>query len=439
MRIERSWTANLRALYPAVGMGELAGRFLGPWRRVVEQQLSLEDLESALEFGPADSPGWQSLAMAVAATARADCDAHDMGRLSMELSRRLLDAVREPHSRAKSPLHLINPATGGQDTLPERWTARGGLVGSSRTMRALHERCARAARDRYAVLLTGETGCGKEVAAHLIHELSGAGGPFVPVNCAALPESLIESELFGHTRGAFTGATTQREGLIHAAQGGTLFLDEVAELPLAQQAKLLRVLQDGLVRPLGSPRYQQVDVRVVSATNHDLKQILAEGQLRRDLYYRLAVHEIQVPPLREHLEDIPELVAWSLDQWSRTNPRLTPPSFRSDAVELLAKGSWPGNVRQIEHTVYNLASCHAGEIVTAVEVHAVLNRSEPGSPEGAATVSPFTSLRAMEQQAVKGALEAAGGNKAGAARRLGITRKTLYHKIRQYGIALTRR
>lgn len=253
-------------------------------------------------------------------------------------------AAREAHEVRLEGARSASEAGPGADTLP-------GMYGSHRTMRQVFRMARLVAPRDTTVLITGETGTGKELVASAIHQLSARrNGAFVVVNCAAIPEELLESELFGHVRGAFTGAVQSRLGRIHASHGGTLFLDEVGDLPLSMQAKLLRFLQHGEVQRLGSPDVFRVDVRVVAATNADLKQRVAEKQFRRDLYYRLAVFPIQLPMLATRREDIVPLAEYFIEKLcgesAMGRKHLTP-----GAAALLQRYSWPGNVRELEHVI----------------------------------------------------------------------------------------
>jgi len=438
---EGFWIDCLRRTYPELGVADLVARFIAPVRAMAAQHVQLHDVGSELVVAPIDLPGWLALS-AVVLRDRNGVEPADLDELVVELSAQLAEGARRAPRRAQAVQRVpAGPPAASVETvvLPERWEETAGLVGSSQTIRDLVRRAARAARDRYPVLLIGESGVGKEVVARLIHELSESTGPFVAVNCAAIPEALFESELFGHVRGAFSGAHERRDGLFLEAQSGTLLLDEVSEIPLHEQAKILRVLQDGLVRRVGSSELQKVDVRAVATSNRNLEEALADGHLRRDLYYRLAVHEIVVPSLREHCTDIPELVAAFLDRWHRANPKRPLPEFSREALASIVTRSWPGNVRQLEHAIYRLASRQGGERVGAEDV-AELARGSYREPEAATPVRPAsgrTKLSDIERDTIARALAGTGGNKSAAARQLGITRKTLYRKIRRYGIELS--
>jgi DNA-binding NtrC family response regulator len=296
-----------------------------------------------------------------------------------------------------------------------------GMVGSSEAMHAVCERLKRIAPTPATVLLSGESGSGKEVAARALHRMSPrAEGPFVPVNCAAIASDLIESELFGHVKGAFTGAQAPREGLFYYARGGTLFLDEIAELPAPAQAKLLRVLEERRIRPVGSEQEIPVDVRVIAATNRDLKTEVAAQRFRQDLYYRLQVVEVYLPPLRERPEDIPALIEYFIAMLS---PHLGVPRLAPDPRTLarLCAYDWPGNVRELKNLVER--SLILGWFDLGPEP------GEAGSPGGA-----DESLEAIEKRHILAVLSACDGNKSEAARRLGVSRKTLDRKCQAWGV-----
>ena len=302
----------------------------------------------------------------------------------------------------------------------ERAAVVEGVVGESAAMRALCERLRRIAPTPATVLLTGESGTGKEVAARALHGMSSrAGGPFVPLNCAAIAAELIESELFGHVRGAYTGAQQSREGLFYYARGGTLFLDEVSELPLPAQAKLLRVLEERRIRPVGSEQEIPVDVRVVAATNRDLRAEVAAHRFRPDLYYRLQVVELNLPPLRERVEDIPALLEHFIGLLA---PYLGVPRLVPDARTLarMAAYDWPGNVRELKNLVERSLILGWFDL-----------GPEPGSAAGVATGEG--SLEAVEKRHILAVLAGCDGNKSEAARRLGISRKTLDRKCQAWG------
>ncbi|HYW05787.1 MAG TPA: sigma-54 dependent transcriptional regulator [Longimicrobium sp.] len=283
------------------------------------------------------------------------------------------------------------------------------------------------------VLVTGESGTGKEVLAKYLHEVSQRSeGPFVSINCGALPESLLESELFGHVRGSFTGAVRDKQGLFVAAKGGTFFLDEVGEMSPATQVKLLRVLQEREVIPVGSTETVPVDVRIVAATNRDLEEEIRRGGFRSDLYYRLNVITVFLPPLRERSEDVPLLASYFLERFAggrgKEAPRLSP-----EAAEALASYDWPGNVRELENALERAAVLTAeGEIQTSTLPVRVMQRAP--QPLVAATLPPNPTLEIIERAYIHWVLHAEGGNKSKAAEVLGIDPSTLYRKLLRYGL-----
>lgn len=311
--------------------------------------------------------------------------------------------------------------------------AFAGFVAGSPRMRAVLERTQVAARSAAPVFLVGETGVGKEMLARAIHNASPrAEKAFVPMNCAALPHDLIESELFGYRKGAFTGAVSDRGGLFQAADGGTLFLDEVAEMPLAGQAKLLRALEAGEVRPVGDTTPHQVDVRLVSATNRPLSDLMA-GTLRDDLYFRISTIVIQIPPLRERLEDLYLLTEHFLREFGRRYDREV--SIQPAALKRLASYEFPGNVRELAH-ILESAVAVSTETPQEITEHdlAPLLRGFGTSSTVRASVATDLSLQGMEKFAIRQALRLTGNNKSRAAELLGISRGSLYRKLRDYGV-----
>lgn len=308
------------------------------------------------------------------------------------------------------------------------------IVGNSARMRPVFERALAASRSDTPVLVIGETGTGKELLARAIHTNGRRRDrPFVPINCAALPHDLIESELFGHRRGAFSGAHADHQGLFVAAHRGTLLLDEVGELPADAQAKLLRVLQDGEVRPVGGLDSRKVDVRVIAATNRTLHELRA-GALRQDLFFRLSVLVIEVPPLRERLDDIPQLIHHLLARHGDSSASSLI-GFAPDALDVLTRYSYPGNVRELENFVHSLCITLPADRteIRAADVLGWLRRQGaklPGTALGPPPDFPLN-LRALEHWAFKLALEQARGNKSRAAQLLGISRDSLYRKLHE--------
>jgi DNA-binding NtrC family response regulator len=292
-------------------------------------------------------------------------------------------------------------------------------------MQRLYEMTTRVARARLNVLITGDTGTGKEVLARTIHRLSPrAGGPFLAINCAGLPPTLMESELFGHERGAFTGAASSRLGLFEAAQHGTLLLDEVGELPIELQAKLLRVIEERLVLPIGAVKPRPIDVRILAATHRDLQEAARAGTFRQDLYYRLSGITLTIPPLRNRPEEIPFLAAQFVREGAG---REQPPRVSEAALELLRAQPWPGNIRQLRNVLCRALLFGDGEEVT------IQNVVEALELEGAihALIGPGIGP-SNERLRIQQALDQCGGNQTRAARLLGVGRRTLVNKLRIY-------
>ena len=308
-------------------------------------------------------------------------------------------------------------------SLPADAAQRGGLIGRSRVMEELTRSMRRVAAVNSTVLLQGESGTGKELVARALHQLSArAQGPFVPVNCASMSPELIESELFGHAKGAFTGASKAHDGLFYYAQGGTLFLDEVAELPLALQATLLRALEDLKIRPVGSQQLVPVNVRIVAATNRSLAGEVAAGRFRKDLYYRLQVVELTLAPLREHKEDIPDLVAHFMAQLA-PSLGVEPLAISDREMAYLLQYDWPGNVRELRNLIER--SLILGTLnVSALYVQPA--RASQRSAEGT------TDLHALEKQHILSVLDSVEGDKTRAAQLLGISRRTLERRVAEW-------
>jgi DNA-binding NtrC family response regulator len=306
-----------------------------------------------------------------------------------------------------------------------------GLIGTSAAMLAIWKQIGRAAASDAPVLITGETGTGKELVARAIHEYSPlAKEPFVAVNLAALPASLIESELFGHERGAFTGATARRAGRFELAQGGTLFLDEIGDLEPLLQTKLLRVLQDGRFERVGGAEEITCRARVITATNKPVRPGQPGATLREDLYYRLAVFEIEVPPLRARRSDIALLVAHALDG----SPGR---AVSEEAMEHLAGYAWPGNVRELLHVLRRAAAMCGGEIIDTPDLPPMVRAPDRIADSGRTPMERLPlkeAIAVLERRMIADALERAGGNRSEAARQLGIARTQLYQKMEEYGI-----
>jgi DNA-binding NtrC family response regulator len=304
------------------------------------------------------------------------------------------------------------------------------LVGSSGAMTGLKEMIVRVAPSDSTVLVTGETGTGKELVARALHQCSArSAGPFVPVDCSTLNETVIESELFGHVKGAFTGAHASSSGLFVSADGGTLFLDEVGELPLALQPKLLRAVQEKEVRPVGGAKGRAVDVRIVAATNRSLEEEVSSARFRQDLYYRLSVVTIQVPALRDRRVDIPLLVEYFMEHYASeaSSARTVSP----EALELLRQHEWPGNVRELENAVQRALALARGETVLPEDLPARIRSRGPREAQSHEPPS-LASMMAYERSAIENALRMADNNRRKAAGLLGIGEATLYRKIKKY-------
>jgi len=315
------------------------------------------------------------------------------------------------------------------------------LIGDSKAMIGLRTLVDRVARSDATVLVLGETGVGKEVVARNIHYASPrADGPFVAVNCGAIPQDLLESELFGHEKGAFTGAVSSRKGRFELARGGTIFLDEIGDMPMAMQVKLLRVLQERTFEPVGSGRSVEADVRVVAATHRDLESALAVGTFREDLYYRLSVFPVQVPALRERLEDLPTLISELVDRLERRGADGV--TFDRDALEHLSGYEWPGNVRELANFVERESILHPNELVSAARlpqkfqgvarVETAAQAPSTELPEGGIDLRAH--LTEIEARLIVQALERTRGTVAHAAQLLDVRRTTLIEKMRKYGI-----
>jgi DNA-binding NtrC family response regulator len=389
-------------------------------------------LELIREFVSATTPGErpQILMMTAHATVESAIEAMKLGAVDylqkpFEIEE-LLVVVRnalEVHRLRTQHRYLIN----------ERDEEFGhyGIVGHSRAIQDLIARAERVAQSRSTVLITGETGTGKELVARAIHDRSAQREmPLIKVNCAAIPESLLESELFGHVRGAFTGATANKKGRFALAHGGTIFLDEIGAMTGILQGKLLRVLQEREFEPLGAERTEKIDVRVIAATNHDLRQMVSEGRFQEDLYYRLNVIPIEIPPLRERREDIPGLVEHFLRKHAqRTGKRID--RIEESAVAALRSHDWPGNVRELENTIERAVVLCAGTVIDLRGISLV------GGPAPAASL-PSMALHQnvdwAERETIRRALEASGGVKKDAAALMGISQRALSHYLAKHRI-----
>ena len=310
----------------------------------------------------------------------------------------------------------------------------GGLVGNSKIMQEMFSQIRKIAQSRCSVLICGETGTGKELVARSIHQLGPDWNkPFITVDCGGIAPTLIESELFGHVRGAFTGADSSRQGLFEAARGGTVFLDEVAELPLPLQSRLLRACQEGECRPLGSTRPVRFEARILAATNQDLGAAVTQGSFRRDLFFRLNVVSLYLPPLRERKEDIPVLASEILRKLSTGHaqrPALASRRLSEEAAACLLGYDWPGNVRELENCLWHALTLGDGPVIQAKDLPIGVGR--PSTDKGPHSGPKTLRLAEMERQAILQAIEDAGGDKQLAAKLLGIGKTTLYRKLKEY-------
>lgn len=339
----------------------------------------------------------------------------------------ILNAVKQCYERSR----LARENYVLRRSLPTPADGANGLIGVSPAMAQLTHALRRVAPVNSTVLLQGESGTGKELAARALHALSPrASGPFVPVNCASMSPELIESELFGHARGAFSGAVKARDGLFHYAQGGTLFLDEVAELPLALQATLLRALEDLKIRPVGSEQLIPVNVRIVAATNRSLAEAVRAGRFRKDLYFRLQVVELTLPPLREHKDDIPHLVAHFTAQLTPVLG-VEPLTLSATEMDYLMQYDWPGNVRELRNLM------ERSLILGALNVSALYSLSRPADdvPAAPGDAPHATDLQTREKQHILSVLDSVQGDKTRAAQLLGISRRTLERRCADWAIS----
>lgn len=308
------------------------------------------------------------------------------------------------------------------------------IIGNSLEMQKLFTMIETVAKEPSTVLITGESGTGKELAARAIHDLSDRSDkPFVPVNCGAIPENLLEAELFGYVKGAFTGAATNQRGLFEAANGGSILLDEIGEMPLAMQVKILRVLQEQKIKPVGSTTEISIDVRVIAATNRDVRKMVDEGTFRQDLYYRLSVIPIHIPALREHREDVPLLVEYFVNKFSGKSGKRV--SISTEVMKALEVREWPGNIRELEHTIERAVALtrDGGEITDELcsDGHArATGEVKPSLPSSGVNLHDY--LNGIERKMVEDALTQSGGNQRKAADLLGIAAHALRHLLSKH-------
>ncbi len=306
------------------------------------------------------------------------------------------------------------------------------IIGQSSAMQSVFETIAQVSDLPANILIEGESGTGKELIARAIHSNSSrATGPFIPVNCAAIPETLLESELFGYVRGAFTDARRDRPGLFREASGGILFLDEISEIPITLQAKLLRVLEDKEIRPLGANQSEKVDTRVLSASNRYLDELVRDGKFRQDLYYRLNVIRIELPALRHRSEDIPLLVKHFIEKFADSAKRNVE-GIQDEALAALKSYDWPGNIRELEHTLERAVLLGKGVLVGVEDLPGQLLACGESAIVLAQALGKQFTLRDLEREYIGKVLETTHGNKTEAARILGVDRTTLYRKLEEY-------
>jgi two-component system response regulator HydG len=308
----------------------------------------------------------------------------------------------------------------------------GGIVGCAPEMEKLYRMIAKAAQSAHPVLILGESGTGKELVARSIH-FSGPfiAKPFIPVDCGSLVPTLIESELFGYVKGAFTGAIQSKDGLLAMAEGGTVFLDEIGEMPTDLQAKLLRAIQEKEIRPVGSTKRININVRILAATNKDLEQAVAQGTFRRDLYFRLNVLNLRIPPLRERRQDIPLLIGYFLDRITRESGRVR--TLADPAIKAMLAYDWPGNVRELENCVERACALSSGPVIQLPDLPSSLSGSREPVPlngNGSAKIVPISEV---EKNTILNTITQLNGDKLMAARLLGIGKTTLYRKLKEYG------
>lgn len=419
-----------RAGYEVIQAGDAANlkdAFKGPQPEVVLLDLKLPDADG-LELLPQIKKQWPQTEVIIltghatldAAVSATKLGAYDFQKKPFDHKSLLLSV-----ERALEHKHLTEETTSLRQALS---AMSGGTspIFQSPAMKSVVRTVERVAPSDVSILITGESGTGKEVVADLIHALSPRSkGPFIKVNCAALPRELIESELFGSVKGAYTGAQADREGLFRQAEGGTLLLDELAEMPVDTQSKLLRVLQEKEVRPVGGRTSFKSDCRTIASTNKRVEDAIKEGKLREDLYYRISAISIALPPLRERRDDILPLAASFLKRYAAQAGRALT-GFTVAATEQLRKYDWPGNVRQLQNQVQRAVLMTEGSAVDLQDfsITAVAEQEE----------TDFTLLEGMERNAIIQLLKETGGNKLETAKRLGIGRQTLYNKIKAYGI-----
>jgi len=308
------------------------------------------------------------------------------------------------------------------------------IVGHSPALDSVIRTAQIAAAADVHILVEGETGTGKELMAHALQQSSKrADQPFVIINCAALPNELIESLMFGHEKGAFTGANERKDGYVQKAAGGTLFLDEIGELPLALQAKLLRFVENGECQRVGSHQHEKVDVRIIAATNHNLLQMMNEGKFRQDLFYRLSVVTLRLPNLKERRKDIPELAKHFLQQAAQSN-HTEQCTFSHDALNQLKQYTWPGNIRELKNVCQHVSALLPGEVVHKENLPLTVQECKPSSDTGYTLPEHGIDMESLEIDLIKQALNYSGGNKSRAAKLLGLSRDAFLYRLKKHNL-----
>ena len=367
---------------------------------------------------------------------------------NMELAVKALKAGAFDFVSKPVDIQILRNLVSSAITLPNEDTGsniehRTSITGQSTAIEALTRKIAKLARSQAPVFIHGESGSGKERVARMIHEQgSRSDAPFIPVNCGAIPAELMESEFFGHVKGSFTGANNDKEGLFQAANGGTLFLDEIAELPLHMQVKLLRVIQEKAVKPIGAQRELPVDVRILSASHKNLASLIKEGHFREDLYYRINVIELTVPPLRERSEDIPLLANQILEHLAQKTERGSTPRLDAGAIEALQAYSFPGNVRELENILERALALAEGDSLHKDDLRFGASHQQqsaqdhllPDQPQGADTFAKPLDLASQEKNSIMHALEQTRWNKTAAAKLLGLSLRQLRYRLDKYQI-----
>ena len=317
----------------------------------------------------------------------------------------------------------------------ESYKTKREFIGHSEATKIIRHAITKLCRSQAPIYISGESGTGKELVARMIHEQGPrAANPFIPVNCGAIPQELMESEFFGHKRGSFSGAVSDKEGLLQATRGGTVFFDEIAELPLHMQVKLLRAIQEKMIRPVGSTSEIPVDFRILSATHSDLAQLVKEGKFRHDLYYRINVIELQIPPLRERTEDIPELVTYILNKIS-SNTGISQPGVSVDTMNALKQYYFPGNIRELENILERAITLCDGKIIKEQDLQLPESTAISDSPVQKKDDAPLDSyLGEVERQTILETLEKTRWNKTAAARQLGISLRALRYRLEKLGL-----